>query len=413
MAASRAVDTRRPSARQLVALCAVIGTGVASADDYYEPSDASLPFDFSSDAPFSTYIDVTANHLIAHREFVRPNRKAAELELVMPFELKPSADCEPPRKGVLLVHGILETPYAMRDIGSALNARCFLVRSILLPGHGTRAGDLLTVTADDWQAAVAYGVRSLRRDVNEIYVGGFSLGGLLAALAALQEPDIKAALLFAPALGVTYPLLAHQSSWLRHLKDWLDKNPAPLPVRYQSMSTNAVAQVVELTKRYDALVEDDFPVPAFVVVSVDDIAVRTNKVIAEFTAHFSQPASRLVVYGEPSDIDDDRVTAFESFFPEQRILNIAHMSIPYRSDNHYFGTNGVYRDCGQYLPIIPNDEVAACQRSDGNWRGELDSTKDDAYLPLQRLTFNPLFDQTMQRMGEFLAAVSTTEGDAQ
>ena len=99
-------------------------------------------------------------------------------------------------------------------------------------------------------------------------------------------PDIEAALLFAPALGVTYPLLAHQSSWLRHLKDWLDKNPAPLPVRYQSMSTNAVAQVVELTKRYDRRVDNGFPVPAFVVVSSDDIAVRTNKVIVEFVERF-------------------------------------------------------------------------------------------------------------------------------
>ena len=391
----------------------MIGSGFVSADDYYEPSDTPLTFDYSSDAPFDAYIDVTANYLMAHREFVRPNRKAAETELVMPFELKPSADCEPPLKGVLLVHGILETPYAMRDIGGALNARCFLVRSILLPGHGTRAGDLLTVTADDWQAAVAFGVRSLRRDVDEIYVGGFSLGGLLAALATLQEPDIKAALLFAPALGVTYPLLAHQSSWLRHLKDWLDKNPAPLPVRYQSMSTNAVAQVVELTKRYDRQVGPDFPVPAFVVVSVDDIAVRTNKVIDEFIERFTHPASRLVVYGELHEHRDERITVLESFMPEQKVLNIAHMSIPYRPDNHYFGTNGVYRDCGQYLPIIPNAEVAACQRSSGNWRGELDSTKDDAYLPLQRLTFNPLFDQTMQRMGEFLATVSITEGDAQ
>lgn len=413
MAASGAHPSRGPVLRRLVALVVMICSGIASADDYYEPTETPLPFDFSSESAFSTYLDVTADYLAAEREFVRPQRKAAELELVMPFELPPAADCEPPRKGVLLVHGILETPYAMRDIGRVLNGRCFLVRSLLLPGHGTRAGDLLTVTADDWEAAVAYGIRTLRDDVDAIYVGGFSLGGLLSALAAMREPDVDAALLFAPALGVTYPLLAHQSSWLRHLKDWLDKNPAPLPVRYQSMSTNAVAQVVELTKRYDERAGDGFPVPAFVVVSVDDIAVRTNKVIREFQRRFAHPASRLVVYGEPGEIDDERTTVFESFIPGQKILNIAHMSIPYHPDNHYFGTDGVYRDCGQYLPIIPNAEVAACQRNDDNWRGELDSTKDETYLPLQRLTYNPLFDETMQRMHQFLDAVSDTQGDAQ
>ena len=413
MAASRPTSVRVFVIRQLFMLGAMLLSAVAAADEYYEPTDTPLPFDFSSDADFGTYIDVTADYLAAQREFIRPNRKATELALVMPFERVPAADCGPPVKGVLLVHGILETPYAMRDIGKVLHDRCFLVRSILLPGHGTRAGDLLTVTADDWEAAVAYGVRSLRHDVDEIYVGGFSLGGLLSALVALREPDIEAVLLFAPALGVTYPLLAHQSSWLRHLKDWLDKNPAPLPVRYQSMSTNAVAQVVELTKRYDARAGDGFPVPAFVVASVDDIAVRTNKVIREFERRFTHPASRLVVYGQQDESEDHRITVFESFISEQKILNIAHMSIPYHPDNHYFGTDGVYRDCGQYLPIIPNDEVAACQRSDDNWRGELDSTNDETYLPLQRLTYNPLFDETMQRMHAFLEAVSNTRGDTQ
>ena len=412
MAADRPPASRGLSVRHALGLVALLCGRVVSADGYFEPTDTPLPFDFSSDAPFSVYLDVTADYLMAHREFIRPGRKASELELVMPFDLAPPDSCDGPRRGALLVHGILETPYAMRDIAEVLNARCFLVRAILLPGHGTRAGDLLTVTADDWEAAVAYGIRSLHADVDEVHVGGFSLGGLLSALAALRDPDIEAALLFAPALGVTYPLLAHQSSWLKHLKDWLDRNPAPLPVRYQSMATNAVAQIVELTKRYDAEADAGFPVPAFVVASVDDIAVRTDKVIDEFVERFTHPASRLIVYGQLEESSDDRITAYRSFMPEQKVLNIAHMSIPYHPDNRYFGRDGLYRDCGQYLPIIPNDEVAACQRNDENWRGELDSTNDKTYLPLQRLTFNPLFEETVEDMNEFLESLTNTEGAA-
>ena len=113
--------------RQLFSLVTIILAGVAAAEDYYQPTDTPLPFNFLSDASFSTYIEVTASYLMAHREFIRPNRKAAELELVMPFELAHDPDCKPPLKGVLLVHGILETPYAMRDIGKELSARCFRV----------------------------------------------------------------------------------------------------------------------------------------------------------------------------------------------------------------------------------------------------------------------------------------------
>ncbi len=385
----------------------MVSFGSAVADSYYAPTDTALPFDFTSDAPFTEYLDTTAAYLSAHRELIRPKRKQAELELVMPFELDPPERCEGPKKGVLLVHGILDTPYTMRDIGEVLNEACFLVRALLLPGHGTRAGDLLTVTADDWLGAVSYGIRSLKRDVDDVYIGGYSLGGLLAAHAAVAEPEIRAALLFAPALGVTYPFLAHQSSWLRHLKEWLDKNPAPLAIRYQSMTTNAVAQIVELVKRYDDSVGDSFSTPAYVVVTVVDIAVDSDKIVDEFMKRFDHPLSRLEIYGD-SDVErDERVLLIPSFLPEQRILNIAHMGLPYRSDDRYFGLNGAYRDCGQYLPIIPNNEVAECQRNDDNWRGELDSTKNKDYLPLQRLTYNPYFDQTMQRVVDFLEAVST------
>ncbi|MDJ0917627.1 MAG: alpha/beta fold hydrolase [Woeseiaceae bacterium] len=398
---------------RLTALGLILAVANAGTDSYYAPTDTSLPFDFKSDASFDEYLETTKAYLSAHREFIRPNRKQAELELVMPFELRPADSCDGRSRGVLLVHGILDTPYTMRDIAEVLNGKCFLVRSLLLPGHGTRAGDLLTVTAEEWLAAVDYGVRSLKSDSDDVYIGGYSLGGLLAAHAAITEPEVRAALLFAPALDVTYPFLAQQSSWLRHLKEWLDKNPAPLPVRYQSMSTNAVAQIVKLVGQYDDRVGDGFDKPAFVVVTDVDIAVDSDKIVDEFIERFDHPLSRMEIYGDAGVELDGRMNQHESYLPEQRILNIAHMGIPYRDDDRYFGRDGAYRDCGQYLPIIPNSEVAACQRNDDNWRGELDSTEDEDYLPLQRLTYNPHFEETMQRMLRFIAAVENTNGEAQ
>ena len=61
--------------------------------------------------------------------------------------------------------------------------RCFLVLTMLLPGHGTRPGDLLDVTRGDWLGAARFGLATLKADA-----GGFSLGGLPALHAVLAAP---------------------------------------------------------------------------------------------------------------------------------------------------------------------------------------------------------------------------------
>ena len=65
-----------------------------------------------------------------------------------PFELKPSGGYhagreKPYRRGVLLTHGLTDSPYFMRHLAAFFQENGFSVMAVLLPGHGTRPGDLL------------------------------------------------------------------------------------------------------------------------------------------------------------------------------------------------------------------------------------------------------------------------------
>src|SRR3989304_119468 len=51
-----------------------------------------------------------------------------------PCEWRPS---NPAKIGVLLIHGLFDSPTVMQSLFDHFKARNFLVRSVLLPGHGT------------------------------------------------------------------------------------------------------------------------------------------------------------------------------------------------------------------------------------------------------------------------------------
>ena len=219
----------------------------AAADVRLQPSGEGLPFDPGRYRDFGDYVRQTRERLERHKVYMDPQRAGPELAAATPFERVPAAGCSPPAsarpsRGVLLLHGLSDTPLAMRDLADAFAARCFLVRAMLLPGHGTRAGDLLEVTHGDWLAATRMGLETLKRDVDEVFVGGFSLGGLLSVHAVLDDATLRAAFLFSPALALERPWLVRQSVWLRHVLDWLDRDPPDDYARYEAMPVNATAE---------------------------------------------------------------------------------------------------------------------------------------------------------------------------
>ncbi|MGE7139228.1 alpha/beta hydrolase [Luteibacter sp. NPDC031894] len=93
------------------------------------------------------------------------------------------------RRGVLLIHGLTGTPTEMRMLGKGLNRAGFTVHGMQLAGHCGDAEDLLATDWRDWYASVERAADALRAKVDHLFVGGLSMGALLALKLAAERPD--------------------------------------------------------------------------------------------------------------------------------------------------------------------------------------------------------------------------------
>ena len=94
------------------------------------------------------------------------------------------------RIGVMLIHGLTGTPNEMRVVAKGLHRAGFTVYCVQLAGHCGTEEDLLATTWRDWYASVEAGAERLKKRVDHLFVGGLSMGALLALRVAAQRPDL-------------------------------------------------------------------------------------------------------------------------------------------------------------------------------------------------------------------------------
>ncbi|MGG6462103.1 alpha/beta hydrolase [Solilutibacter silvestris] len=91
---------------------------------------------------------------------------------------------------VLLTHGLTGTPNEMRLLARGLNRRGFTVFGVQLAGHCGDMDDLLATRWQDWAASVQTAAERLRGHCDRLFVGGLSMGALLALNLAADRPDL-------------------------------------------------------------------------------------------------------------------------------------------------------------------------------------------------------------------------------
>jgi len=198
----------------------------------------------------------------------RFNPKSAVYPLLKNDNLNASFVLDPgvkKTKGViLLLHGLSDSPYHMRDLAEVFKNQGFYVLALRLPGHGTLPSGLLNVSWQQWAEAAKWGADRLfeiakQRGEVPLYMGGFSTGGALAlnySLKSLNDSklhQVKKLFLFSPAIGVSE--FAKVSAWHKLLSwigyfekfRWLDILPEYDPAKYNSFTKNAARQVYLLT----------------------------------------------------------------------------------------------------------------------------------------------------------------------
>jgi len=111
--------------------------------------------------------------------------------------------------GILLLHGYTATPVEVSQLAEYLNSQAgYTVLCPLLPGHGTSIDDLHPLKWQDWAIHVEQAYKQLSSLCATRFIGGISLGGLLALHLAVNHPEINGMLIFSPALIVNNRLAA-------------------------------------------------------------------------------------------------------------------------------------------------------------------------------------------------------------
>ncbi len=94
--------------------------------------------------------------------------------------------------GVVLSHGFLAAPEEVRLLAELLHEQGFSVYVPRLRGHGTSPADLASAHWEDWERSYRRGFSVLRSCCSQIFLAGFSTGGVLALLGAGSGwPDIS------------------------------------------------------------------------------------------------------------------------------------------------------------------------------------------------------------------------------
>lgn len=364
---------------------------------------------------FADYVERMRKMLLEARADVPPDNLETIVRGNAPFELRPAGDYpagrdKPYRRGILLTHGLTDSPYFMRYLAEFFQQNGFRVMAILLPGHGTRPGDLLDVHWQEWAKAVAYGVDRLAAEADEVHLGGLSCGGALSLLHSLGDERIRGLFLFAPALKIS-PRAAWANvhrlySWAAPKAKWVDVMPDMDIYKYESFPKNAAAQMYALSMEVAGRLQSGAPqVPIFTAASQDDVSADISATL-EFMARAHHSCSRLVLYTSsspviPEDLQN-RVEQVNSVVPEQKILSSAHTAIVLPPDDSHYGVTGDYSNCIHYYPQDLEKYAACCRNRSEVWQGEVTARNLSAGV-MRRLMYNPNFSALKLSMQRFLA----------
>ena len=337
---------------------------------------------------FVAYQRATRTWLKENRVFVG-NHQQAELSYNTPFEIVPE-NTDTLTKGIIFVHGLGDSPWSFIDVAQEFADEGYLVRSLLLPGHGSRPADLITIDIADWSNTVKDQVEIMKAEGIAVSLAGFSTGANLVTTYANHDPDIEALYLFSPAFksDSSIDFLAPTGALF---VDWVfqgDPRNHNNQMKYNAVPLNGFAQYYwSSSKVQKSLANKPFDRPAFLAVTQDDSVVDVEAVLTLFETRFIHESSRLVWFGQEPDTEDNRVIQLDSLLPSKKISNFSHMSLLYREDNFYYGSNGEYKMCRNSTDLEAYD---ACLNSNDTWYsawGYKEAGKSYA-----RLTYNPHFE---------------------
>lgn len=375
----------------------------------YEPATTQLKPGGAND--FEQYLADTRQHLNENLVAVPDFPRQQQIEWNMPFRAMPADHCaQEQTRGILLVHGLSDSPFVFRDFARVLAEQCVEVRTVLLQGHGTRPGDMVSARADVWRQQVREHFNTLADDVDIPFIGGFSLGGALATERALSKDSPRPAglLVLAPAWELNglkdYLWLA---SAARLFKDFVKEEQELNPVKYESFATNSAVQLSRVLDGVKSQLSQyrTIDLPILVAATEADSVINLAFLVNEFRTRFTNPDNRMLVFRDlrepwPENGQDDRIVSFNSYLPESNILEFSHQSLAIAPDNELYGIGKPLNRCLE-PNLISLDDCRQLADEDLWFSAWHDTEKP---VLTSRLTYNPWFDEVAEKLTSFLLA---------
>jgi esterase/lipase len=328
-----------------------------------------------------------------------------------PFLLRPDRPGTP-RRAILLLHGLSDSAFLVRDVGRWFQQQGFVVLGALLPGHGTRPGDMREVRWQTWLDTPRRLVALLRREADEIYLLGFSAGATLALHHTLLHGGIKALFLFAPAVRVRRLAwvacpLARLGRWFRRLA-WFDVQPDGDCFKYESLATHAICEVLAMIRALNRLQSlRMLDVPVFVAASENDATIDSAAILDWFDA-LPHRHKRMLWYSTGQPRVPPKVKVVNSVFAGRNIRSFAHTALLQSPDNLHYGEHGRQRVCIHYYRLAPY-KYRRCHEGDEDCLGEVFEETPDCEV-VRRLTWNPVFEGMLGEMKVFLDEMDEVGG---
>ena len=368
------------------------------------------------------------------------------------FELGPAA----PVGGVLLLHGMSDSPYSLRALAETLAQRGYRVLGLRLPGHGTAPSGLRHVTMHDMAAAVRLAMDHLGSTLEgkPVHMVGYSTGAALALDFALDATEGDASPAPASLVLISPAIRIHAAAGLAGFKDalsilpglgrfaWVQILPEFDPYKYNSFATNAGDVVHRLTRDVDRRVarvaSGSGPAlpPILVLKSTVDATVTTEAVVDNLLSRLAPGGHELMLFdinrfaaksklliSDPGPLtnrllaDDSlpfAVTFVTNEGPESRAV-VARRKAPFSSETSdpqaldLAWPTGVISLSHVALPFAPDDPLYGRRPPDNEdvlFLGEMAMQGERGLLKLSadwllRLRYNPFYEIVERRVLEW------------
>ena len=224
------------------------------------------------------------------------------------------------KQGVLMYHGFSTHPYGLREMAQAMADLGVTVSVPLQAGHGTVYSDLAKTTWKDWYQSGLDAYQQLKRDCDEIMVGGHSSGAALALYFAAHY-DVKGIVCATTPIRMDdfpfnmMPLMSIPFRYLPFRPDTYETGDPEVDMTYDKVSTKAIVSFLELVRETRKILPK-ITAPVLLIQSRTDMLVPLDNVRLLFEEIGSEEKEVLWVEHSDHGLQDPRDKAI--YIPKVR-----------------------------------------------------------------------------------------------